>query len=84
MSSGPTTAWSASRMWYQSLGLVDPALAGTDPDHTLAEPNAYDASSPFGDVHTLAPPVRFSHTAPVWPDPVLVPHGSSRPEWPSA
>jgi hypothetical protein len=37
--------------------------------------------SPLGAVHTLAPPVRFSHTAPAWPDPVLVPRGSSLPQW---
>jgi crotonobetainyl-CoA:carnitine CoA-transferase CaiB-like acyl-CoA transferase len=68
-------------MWCGSLGLVDPALAGCDADHSLREPAAYDAASPLGDVHMLAPPVRFSATAPAWPAPLLVPRGSSRAEW---
>jgi crotonobetainyl-CoA:carnitine CoA-transferase CaiB-like acyl-CoA transferase len=68
-------------MWCSSLGIVDPDLAGSSDDHCLAEPVAYDAPSPLGRVHMLAPPVRFSHTTPAWPDPILVPRGSGRPEW---
>jgi crotonobetainyl-CoA:carnitine CoA-transferase CaiB-like acyl-CoA transferase len=68
-------------MWCGSLGLVDPVLAGCDEEHSLQEPVPYDAPSPLGDVHMLAPPVRFSQTQPAWPDPILVPRGSSRPEW---
>ncbi|MFJ6897464.1 CoA transferase [Streptomyces hokutonensis] len=68
-------------MWYQTLGLVDPSDAGRDEEHALREPVAYDAVTPLGDLHTLAPPVRFSATPPRWQDPVLVPRGSSRPEW---
>jgi crotonobetainyl-CoA:carnitine CoA-transferase CaiB-like acyl-CoA transferase len=68
-------------MWYQTLGLVDPADAGCDDEHRLTEPAAYDAPSPLGDIHMLAPPVTFSHTPARWPDPVLVPKGSSHPEW---
>jgi crotonobetainyl-CoA:carnitine CoA-transferase CaiB-like acyl-CoA transferase len=68
-------------MWCGSLGLVNPALAGYDDEHTLRDPVPYDAPSPLGDVHMLAPPVRFSGTPPRWPDPPLVPRGSSRPEW---
>ncbi|MFJ4650098.1 CoA transferase [Nocardia sp. NPDC088792] len=68
-------------MWYQTLGLVDPAGAGTDDEHSLRDPDAYDAPSPLGDIHMLAPPVRFSHTPPAWPDPPLVPRGSSHPVW---
>jgi crotonobetainyl-CoA:carnitine CoA-transferase CaiB-like acyl-CoA transferase len=68
-------------MWYQSLGLVAPEFAGSDDEHSLREPDAYDAPSPLGAVHTLAPPVRFSRTTPAWPDPVLVPRGSSHPHW---
>jgi crotonobetainyl-CoA:carnitine CoA-transferase CaiB-like acyl-CoA transferase len=68
-------------MWCGSLGLVDPTLAGTDAEHSLLEPAAYDARTPLGEVHMLAPPVRFSRTQPSWPDPILVPRGSSRPEW---
>jgi crotonobetainyl-CoA:carnitine CoA-transferase CaiB-like acyl-CoA transferase len=68
-------------MWYQTLGLVDPDDAGCDEEHTIGEPRAYDADTPLGQVHMLAPPVTFSHTAPRWPDPILVPRGSSRPAW---
>jgi crotonobetainyl-CoA:carnitine CoA-transferase CaiB-like acyl-CoA transferase len=68
-------------MWYQTLGLVDPANAGRDDEHTIGVPDAYEAETPMGHVHMLAPPVSFSHTPPRWPDPILVPRGSSRPEW---
>jgi len=68
-------------MWCGSLGLMNPAPAGSDEEHSLREPVPYDASSPLGDVHMLAPPVRFSATAPAWPTPPLVPRGSSRAEW---
>jgi hypothetical protein len=68
-------------MWCGSLGLVDPQLAGSDDQHSLREPDCYDAASPLGDVHMLAPPVHFSHTRPAWPDPILVPRGSSPARW---
>jgi len=68
-------------MWCGSLGLVDPVLAGHDAEHSLREPAPYDAPTPLGDVHMLAPPVRFSVTAPAWPTPLLVPRGSSRAQW---
>ena len=42
-------------------------LAGCDGEHRLREPVPYHAPSPLGDVHMLAPPVRFSSTAPAWP-----------------
>ena len=70
-----------SAMWYQTLGLVDPADTGCDDEHTIGVPDAYDADTPMGWVHMLAPPVRFSHTPARWPDPILVPRGSSLPEW---
>ena len=68
-------------MWCGSLGLVDPAFAGHDEEHSLRQPEPYDAPSPLGDVHMLAPPVHFSHTRPRWPDPIVVPRGSSHAEW---
>jgi crotonobetainyl-CoA:carnitine CoA-transferase CaiB-like acyl-CoA transferase len=68
-------------MWCGSLGLVDPDLAGRDDEHRLREPLAYDAPSPLGDVHMLAPPVHFSQTPPRWSDPILVPRGSGAAEW---
>ncbi len=70
-------------MWYQTLGLVDPVNAGCDDEHTIGEPTPYDTDSPMGRVHMLAPPVTFSHTPSRWPDPILVPRGSSLSEWTS-
>jgi crotonobetainyl-CoA:carnitine CoA-transferase CaiB-like acyl-CoA transferase len=68
-------------MWYQTLGLVDPEAANSDEQSTIGDPAAYDADSPMGRVHMLAPPVTFSQTPARWPDPILVPRGSSVPEW---
>ncbi len=76
-----TVSLTRTAMWCGSLGFVDPALAGSDEEHSLRDPLPYDAPSPLGDVHMLAPPVRFSRTAAAWPDPILVPRGSSRAEW---
>jgi crotonobetainyl-CoA:carnitine CoA-transferase CaiB-like acyl-CoA transferase len=76
-----TVSLTRTATWYQSLGLVDPDQAGMGPEHSLQEPAAYDADTPLGEVHMLAPPVVFSKTAPRWRDPILVPRGSSRPGW---
>jgi hypothetical protein len=59
-----TVSLTRSAMWCGSLGFVDPELAGCDEEHSLREPIPYDAPTPFGPVHMLAPPVRFSHTPP--------------------
>ena len=79
-----TVSLTRSAMWCGSLGFVDPAQAGCDDEHSLRQPDPYDAPSPLGDVHMLAPPVRFSRTPSAWPDPILVPRGSSRAEWNSS
>jgi crotonobetainyl-CoA:carnitine CoA-transferase CaiB-like acyl-CoA transferase len=76
-----TVSLTRTAMWCGSLGLVDPALAGSDEEHRLREPLPCDAASPFGPVHMLAPPVSFSHTPPSWADPILVPRGSSPAAW---
>ena len=76
-----TVSLTRSAMWCGSLGFVNPELAGSTAEHSLREPIPYDAPTAFGPVHMLAPPVRFSHTPPAWPDPILVPRGSSPPEW---
>src|SRR5271155_3731795 len=76
-----TVSLTRSAMWYQTLGLVDPADAGSSEDNSLREPAAYDAPTPLGDIHMLAPPVTFSHTPARWTDPILVPRGSSHPNW---
>jgi CoA-transferase family III len=68
-------------MWCGSLGLVDPALAGCNSEHSLRQPIPYDAPTPLGEVHMLAPPVSFSHTPGAWRDPILVPRGSCPADW---
>jgi crotonobetainyl-CoA:carnitine CoA-transferase CaiB-like acyl-CoA transferase len=78
-----TVSLTRAAMWCGSLGLVDPALAGHDAEHSLREPAPYEAPTPLGDIHMLAPPVQFSATAPAWPTPPLVPRGSSRAQWPN-
>jgi len=76
-----TVSLTRTAMWCGSLGRVDPRRAGNGEAHRPRDPEPYDAPSPLGDVHMVAPPVRFSHTPPAWPDPVLVPRGSSHAEW---
>jgi crotonobetainyl-CoA:carnitine CoA-transferase CaiB-like acyl-CoA transferase len=68
-------------MWCLAQGLVDPSRAGDGDLHELREPVPYDAPSPLGDVHMLAPPVSFSHTPAGWSDPIIVPRGSSSAVW---
>lgn len=76
-----TVSLTRTAMWCGSLGLVDPELADSDDEHRIREPEPYDAPSPLGDVHMVAPPVRFSRTPPRWPDPLLVPRGSCAAAW---
>jgi crotonobetainyl-CoA:carnitine CoA-transferase CaiB-like acyl-CoA transferase len=76
-----TVSLSRTAMWCGSLGLVDPGLADSNDEHRFREPLPYDAPSPFGDVHMIAPPVHFSRTPPKWSDPILVPRGSSSATW---
>ncbi|MBF6332828.1 CoA transferase [Nocardia transvalensis] len=68
-------------MWYPTLGLVDATAAGSSDDTTAREPTPYDAPTPLGALHTPRPAVEFSATPPRWPDPPLVPRGSSAPRW---
>jgi crotonobetainyl-CoA:carnitine CoA-transferase CaiB-like acyl-CoA transferase len=68
-------------MFVASLGTVDPAEASASPEHEAREPGRVEADTPLGSLVALAPPVEFSKTPPRWEDPVLVPRGSSKPEW---
>lgn len=68
-------------MWFQSFGLVEPSIAGSDEEHKPREPEALDTMTPLGPLHRLAPPVLFSRTPGYWSDPVLVPRGSSAAAW---
>jgi crotonobetainyl-CoA:carnitine CoA-transferase CaiB-like acyl-CoA transferase len=68
-------------MFVASLGAVDPAEADSTPEHRIAEPEGVIGETPMGTLAQLAPPVVFSETQPRWSDPMLVPRGSSKPEW---
>jgi crotonobetainyl-CoA:carnitine CoA-transferase CaiB-like acyl-CoA transferase len=76
-----TVSLTRTAMWCESLGYVDPTLVGSSDEHRSREPLPYDAASPLGAVHMLAPPVHFSRTPPRWSDPILVPRGSSTATW---
>jgi len=76
-----TVSLARTGMFVASLGEVDPALAGSKPDHELREPRSVTAATPLGTLEQLAPPVRFSGAVPGWEDPLLVPRGSSEPRW---
>ena len=68
-------------VFVTSLGEVASALAGSSPEHQLREPEDVTAETPLGTLVQLAPPVAFSETRPRWEAPILVPRGSSKPEW---
>jgi hypothetical protein len=50
----------------------------------LLEPEALVRDTPLGRVRRLAPAVTYAATPASWDDPILVPMGSSLPEWPGA
>ena len=50
----------------------------------LLDPDAIVRDTPLGRVRRLAPAVTYSATPASWDDPILVPMGSSVPEWPGA
>jgi hypothetical protein len=47
----------------------------------LRDPDAIVRETPLGRVRRLAPSVTYSATPASWDDPILVPMGSSVPEW---
>ena len=68
-----------------SLGLNDKAqLLAIDelgPEHQIQRPNLVTRMTPFGEFTRLGSQVEMSKTPESWTDPILVPIGSSRPEW---
>lgn len=71
----------SNAMWCSGLGLVDPAQAGAGEDRQLRSPETVSVDTPLGPLHRLGTQVRWSETPGGWDAPVLVPRGSSRPEW---
>lgn len=68
-----------------SLGLNDKAqlldIDALGPEHQIQRPNLVTRRTPFGEFTRLGSQVEMSRTPESWTDPILVPVGSSRPEW---
>lgn len=68
-----------------SLGLNDKAqlldIGALGPEHQIQLPNIVTRMTPFGELTRLASQVEMSKIPEYWTDPILVPLGSSRPEW---
>ena len=68
-----------------SLGLNDKAklltLDELGAEHQIQTPNLITGMTPFGELTRLGSQVEMSKTPEYWSDPILVPPGSSRPEW---
>jgi crotonobetainyl-CoA:carnitine CoA-transferase CaiB-like acyl-CoA transferase len=47
----------------------------------LIEPSSLVQDTPLGTLHRLAPAVSYSSTPAAWESPILVPRGSSKPNW---
>ncbi len=67
------------RIW--NLTAKDMPAILRDAKLRLAEPAALGGVTGLGSVRRLAPAVAYSATPAGWTDPILVPRGSSAPEW---
>jgi crotonobetainyl-CoA:carnitine CoA-transferase CaiB-like acyl-CoA transferase len=71
-------------LWVLSLGVFDRGyaheIAGTGGEHAYLDPETFTADTPLGRYQGVTEQVRMSST-PGRYSPVLVPRGSSRPEW---
>jgi crotonobetainyl-CoA:carnitine CoA-transferase CaiB-like acyl-CoA transferase len=80
-----TVTLAQTTTFEMSLGLNNKAdLAAIDalgPDHQIQHPNVVTRMTPFGEFTRLGSQVEMPETPEFWEDPILVPMGSSRPEW---
>jgi crotonobetainyl-CoA:carnitine CoA-transferase CaiB-like acyl-CoA transferase len=71
-------------LWLLSMGIFDKAYAketaGSTEEHTYVTPDLFTAETPLGTYQGLADPVLLSRTPGSFRT-VLVPRGSSKPEW---
>lgn len=71
-------------LWLLSLGIFDKdyahSIAGTAGDHALIAPSLFTAETPMGHYQGVSETVEMSATPRAFAT-VLVPKGSSRPEW---
>jgi crotonobetainyl-CoA:carnitine CoA-transferase CaiB-like acyl-CoA transferase len=80
-----TVTLAQTTTFEMSTGLNDKAqLDAIDrlgPEHQIQRPNLVTRMTPYGEFTRLGSQVEMSQTPESWPDPILVPMGSSRPEW---
>jgi crotonobetainyl-CoA:carnitine CoA-transferase CaiB-like acyl-CoA transferase len=71
-------------LWLLTLGIFDKsyaqATAGSSEEHRYVEPDLFTAETPFGTYQGMTDQVVMSRTAGSF-NTVLVPRGSSKPEW---
>ncbi|KAA5838476.1 CoA transferase [Saccharopolyspora hirsuta] len=71
-------------LWILSMGIFDRdyarAIAGTGEEHAYLPPETFTADTPLGRYQGVTDQVRMSETPGAYRH-VLVPRGSSRPEW---
>ena len=71
-------------MWLLSLGIFDKAYAqataGSSEEHTYVAPDLFTAETPLGTYQGLTDQVVMSRTSGSFRT-VLLPRGSSKPEW---
>ncbi len=71
-------------LWLMSLGIFERdwahRTAGSSDEHLYLDPECFQAATPMGDYQGLTDQVAMSLT-PGRYNPVLIPRGSSRPEW---
>jgi hypothetical protein len=80
-----TVTLAQTTTFEMSTGLNDKAqLDAIDrlgPEHQIQRPNLVTRMTPYGEFTRLGSQVEMSQTPESWPDPILGPMGSSRPEW---
>jgi crotonobetainyl-CoA:carnitine CoA-transferase CaiB-like acyl-CoA transferase len=80
-----TVTLAQTTTFEMSLGLNDKAqlqaIEELGPEHQIQQPNLVTRKTPFGEFTRLGSQVEMSKTPESWTDPILVPMGSSRPEW---
>jgi hypothetical protein len=71
-------------LWLLSLGIFDKAYAqataGSNEQHSYVAPDLFTAETPLGTYQGMTDQVRMSRTPGSFST-VLVPRGSSKPEW---
>ena len=69
-------------MWYQSLGIFPTKeFDASAPEHRMQPPETLTAASDYGEIHRLAPQVKFSETPGRWRTPLVSVRGSDLPRW---